>query len=99
MSTQAFAKRFTQSAGFILAVAGVAKLLMLFTGAKVLAVRDPIFGLHFRELLAVVGIVELIAAAICIFASAGNLGPTLVAWLSTSFLFFRLGLWWMGWKG
>jgi hypothetical protein len=45
-----------------------------------------------------VGVVELVIAGICLFGKSQKLKLGLIAWLATSFVVYRLGLWWMGWK-
>jgi hypothetical protein len=64
---------------------------------KLLTVADPIAGIPFRWLLLVVGMLELVIAAVCLFSKNKRLASLLVAWLATNFLVYRLGLWWMGW--
>ena len=62
-----------------------------------LALPDPIIGLRFRWVLVAVGVVEIVIASACVLAKTKKLATLLVAWLATSFLAYRLGLWWMGW--
>jgi hypothetical protein len=45
-----------------------------------------------------VGMVELVIACVCVFAKARQLALGLIAWLATSFVVYRLGLWWMEWR-
>jgi len=95
--SKSFAKRFLCSAGIILVVTGAAKVWSGFGPMKVLAVPDPIFGQRFGDLLLAVGIAEIIIALVCFFSRRETLATALVAWLSTGFLIYRLGLWWLGW--
>lgn len=85
------------SAGILLGVTGIAKVGSTLGSVKLLAVADPIAGIPFRWLLLAVGIVELVIAGICFFGRDKRWASVLVAWLATSFLIYRLGLWWMGW--
>ena len=88
---------FIFASGALLALTGIAKLWSTFGNVKVLAVADPIAGIPFRWLLLVVGVLELIIAGVCFFSRNKRLATLLVAWLATSFLVYRLGLWWLGW--
>ncbi|HEY5298233.1 MAG TPA: hypothetical protein VIK59_09925 [Verrucomicrobiae bacterium] len=98
----AFSKWIVFSFGMILFVAGVAKIWSSFGNSKLLATPDPIVGISFSRLMLVAGLVELCVALICWRCNcrAKNIGLAafLVAWLSTSFLGYRLGMWWMHWK-
>jgi hypothetical protein len=46
----------------------------------------------------VVGVAEIGIALICFFSKRQTLALGLVAWMSTNFVVYRLGLWWMDWK-
>jgi hypothetical protein len=61
-------------------------------------VIDPIFGVQFGQLFLVVGPAEIVIALVCFFGKRQTLSLLLVAWLSTGFALYRLGLWWVGWK-
>ena len=88
---------FCFSAGAILVITGVAKIWNAFGHAKVLLVADPLMGLKFGHLMNVAGALELVIASVCFFSKSVQLAVCLVAWLTTSFLFYRLGLWLIGW--
>jgi len=90
-------KIFTRCAGVIFVLTGIAKLLALLSGATIFLANDPIFGIQFRILLAIVGILELIVGAMCLLSRMQPL--SIIAWLSTMFAFYRLGLYLTGWKG
>ena len=51
----------------------------------------------FRELLLLVGLAELLIAFFCLFTDRRRFSLLAVAWLSTNFLVYRLGLWFIGW--
>ena len=89
---------FMVSAGVILAVTCVAKVWSAFGGSKMLAVVDPILGITFGKLMLAVGVAEIVIALVCFFSKRQTLALGLVAWMSTNFVVYRLGLWWMGWK-
>jgi len=93
-----FAGKFLFSAGLIFAITGIAKIFSSFGSAKVLLELDPIVGVQFRHLMFAVGVVEIGASAFCIASARTRVAALLVAWLSCLFLFYRLGVWWLGWK-
>jgi hypothetical protein len=45
----------------------------------------------------VVGLAEIVIALVCFFSKRQTLALWLVAWMSTNFLVYRIGLWWMDW--
>jgi len=51
----------------------------------------------FRELFLAVGLTEIAIAWFCYFGKRPVLATWLVALFATDLLFYRLGLWWMGW--
>jgi hypothetical protein len=96
--TVGWSRRFVLSAGGILLITGLAKVVSAFGKAKVLGVTDPIFGVSFGYLMLLVGTLELVVAGICLFSKRQNLSLGLTAWLATSFLAYRIGLWYVGWQ-
>jgi hypothetical protein len=88
---------FLFSAGAILAITGIAKVWSGLGSSKFLAVVDPIIGIKFGQLMLLVGAAEIVIAAICFFSRRQTLALGLVAWMSTNFVVYRLGLWWMDW--
>lgn len=45
-----------------------------------------------------VGLLEIAVASVCLFSKQPVVALGLTAWLSTNFVLYRLGLWWMDWK-
>lgn len=88
---------FVLSAGAILAITGVAKAWSGLGNSKFLAVVDPILGIKFGQLMLLVGLAEVLIALVCFFRNRQAFALGLVAWLSTGFVIYRLGLWWMNW--
>ncbi|MGA4644948.1 hypothetical protein [Limisphaera sp. 4302-co] len=88
---------FVRSAGVVLLVTGLAKLWSAVGEARVLEVRDPLFGLTFGQLMLGVGLVELVVAGVCLVGQREKLSLVLVGWLAGNFALNRLGLWWLGW--
>jgi len=84
-------------AGDLFAITEIAKVWSGLGNSKFLAVIDPIFGIKFGTLMLAVGVVEIVIAAVCFFSKRQTLALGLVAWMSTSFVIYRLGLWWIDW--
>jgi hypothetical protein len=93
-----FHQRFAVSAGIILAITGVGKLLTVTGDANILRVPDPFFGIPFQQLMLLVGLAELLVAGICFLDRWPGLSTLLVAWLASGFLVYRTGIWMIGWK-
>jgi hypothetical protein len=81
----------------LLVVTAAAKSWSVFGESTLLREVDPLFGLSFRTLMVVAATLEIGVAAICLLRPAVD-GLLAVAWLSTAFLAYRVGLWWIGWK-
>ena len=84
-------------AGIALGGSGGAKVLTVFGSARLLDAPDPIFGFPFRYLLLGVGVLELTIASRCCCRRSTAVNAMLVAWLASSFLVYRIGLWSIGW--
>jgi len=93
-----FARPFLFGSGVVLAVTGLAKLWSGLGDSAFLKLVDPIIGLNFGHLMLAVGVVEIVVALLCLLGRWQLLALSLIAWLSSSFLIYRVGLWWMGWK-
>lgn len=96
--TERTERRFLVSAGVLLAVTAVAKMFSAIGPARALDMPDPLLGLPFRQLLLLVGIVELLIAFFCLFTGRDRLSLRAVGWISTNFLVYRLGLLLIGWN-
>jgi Methylamine utilisation protein MauE len=90
-------KWFVLTSGAILAITGIAKMWSGLGNSKFLAVVDPIIGIKFGHLILAVGLVEIVIALVCFIGKRQPKALLLVAWLSTSFVLYRLGLWWIDW--
>lgn len=87
---------FERSAGVIFFVTAGAKLISAIGSSRILLTSDPVFLLPFRYVFLVAALVELFVAAVCFFGKQDLIKVSLVAWLSTVFLVYRLGLLWTG---
>jgi hypothetical protein len=75
----------------------MAKVWSGLGNVRLLAEADPVLSLSFRHLMIAAGILELVIAGVCLFGKSKTVATILIAWLGTSLLAYRLGLWWMGW--
>src|SRR4051812_40624213 len=89
---------FLYSVGVILALTAAAKFVSAMGNARILQSPDPIFGIPFRSVFWIVGGIEIVVALVCLFGRRLNLGSGAVAWLATSFVFYRIGLLWVGYQ-
>jgi len=90
---------FIYSAGVLLFITGIAKIISVFGQDAVLRKPDPILGIHFNHLLLFVGLIELAVALVCLRSANQHLALALVAALSINFLGYRMGLWLIHWTG
>jgi hypothetical protein len=81
----------------VLAVVAVAKLFGATGPARALNVQDPLLGLPFRQVMVLVGLVELLVAFFCLFTPKRYFSLNAIAWLATNFTVYRFGLWFIGW--
>jgi hypothetical protein len=89
---------FLKSAGVILFITGLAKLISGFDSARVLLLPDPILALPIHYLFASLGTTEVIVAIYCFWSKSALRRTATVAWLSTLFVGYRLELWKIGVK-
>jgi CHASE2 domain-containing sensor protein len=89
---------FAVVSGVTLFITGSAKLFSIFGRDALLDFHDPVTGLSFRYLLLFVGLLEVVIAYVCFDVQKLSVSIELVAWLSTGFLFYRCGLFVLGWR-
>ena len=85
------------TSGLLLLTTATAKLISSGGTALSLQMGDPIFHLSFREMFIAMGIMESVIGLICFLAKSVRLRAGLLAWLSSAFVVYRIGLNWMGW--
>ena len=88
---------FVSTAGVLLGMTALGKSFSALGPVRALDTADPLIGIPFRQLLLLVGLAELLIAFFCLFTDRRRLSLLAVAWLSTNFLVYRLGLWLIGW--
>lgn len=89
---------FRYSAAALLLITGLAKIISGAGNARILNSPEPLLSVPFRYLFWVVGGIELVVAGNCFFNKKVTVVMMLVAWLTTNFLFYRLGLLWIGYE-
>lgn len=88
---------FVLIAASLLTLTGLAKILSICSNAKILDIDDPVFGMRFRHLLLLAGLVEIAIACICFLYKQHVFKLMCIAWIATSFFGYRLVLWLTGW--
>ncbi len=88
---------FLMSAGAVLSTTALAKAFSAIGPARALDTADPLIGIPFRHFLLLVGLGELVLAFFCLFSDKRRFSLLAVAWISTNFLVYRAGLWFIGW--
>jgi hypothetical protein len=89
---------FIWTASALLVVTALAKVISGFGSAQILKNFDPVVGLRFNYLMIMAAVIELSVAGICLLSKNRILGAALIAWLSTSFLMYRIALYATGWQ-
>ncbi len=95
MNSQQIIKLFTRSAAVILLITAIAKLISFSGSAKILDQTDPILVFSFRHIFLAVGLLEVVIATLCFLPLNKFLQVSLLAWLSTIFLTYRLSLYYL----
>lgn len=88
---------FALLAGAIFMLSGTARVFQSFAVASVLDASDPVFDFKFRYLILLSGLVEIVIACFCLFATRRAAGFGLVAWWVVVFATYRIEIWTMGW--
>ncbi len=92
-----FQKYYLRFAGVTFLITGVAKLISAFGTSGIHDLPDPIFGITIARLMLLAGIVECLLALMSIFIHKIYMTGAVTAF-SAFLLFYRLGLWWIGWR-
>ena len=90
---------YLHSAGGLLAVVAVAKLISAFGGAAILHRGDPILGFSYQWVLCLAAILEDTVAGICFSNQSQGFKSGTIAWLTGMVLLYRLGLAWIKYPG
>jgi hypothetical protein len=84
------ARFFIYSSAAILLLTAGAKFIGSAGHEKILMERDPIIGVSVRNLILVAASAELAIAAVCFYSKDIWMPVTLIAWLSTNLLGYRV---------
>ncbi len=85
------------STGVVLSILGLLKLISAFGHAHVLEMPDPVIGLTVKHTMIGVGCLEILVAIACFSIKRIERRLGLIAWISTNFLIYRIGLWLIDW--
>jgi len=89
---------FIWMASIVLVIAGIAKLISSGGNARYLMASDPVFGIPFRNLFWLVGIIEVATFLLCTMTNGIRLKVVLLAWISCGFASYRLSLFTLGYQ-
>jgi hypothetical protein len=81
------------SISLLLIITAGAKLVSSGSGSKILDLNDPIFQIPFQYMLWGSSLMELAVSLVCLSNRQTWVQATAIAWLSTNFLMYRIGLW------
>lgn len=93
----ALSRYFVQCAAVILGVTALAKVISVFSNAPLMLQADPLLEVPFRYLLLIAALAELAVVGACLFTKGIKRKVLLIAWLSSVFLVYRTGLWFIDW--
>lgn len=86
------------SVGILMLITSSAKLVSAVGTMHILDINEPIFHISFRHVFWVAGLFELFIALFCFLDVQMWYQAGMVACLATNFVFYRLGLIWIGWR-
>jgi len=86
------ARIFLFTAGIALLATGGAKIISVSGSARIMDVSDPIFGLSYKAVFWIVGGIESAIGCLCLVFESKALNATLVAWVSTNIIVYRMAL-------
>lgn len=90
---------FLITAGVLLLLTGLAKVISCLGRAGILQSTDPLFNVKFRDPLLLTGLLEVSIATLCLLKVESRVKVLLIAWLATTFGLYRLALSILGWHG
>lgn len=99
MKEASFVVMFVRSAGILLAVTALAKLTSSFGTDRILDYPDPVFLLKNRHVFVILGVMELIVSFYCFLSNNQKTQASIIAIVSSNILLYRLGVYWLGYKG
>lgn len=92
-------KYFLNVSACLLVVTALAKLQGLTSGERVLQQLDPVFGVKNSVVMLLVSVAELWVVYLILSATQSVTKLAALAWISSTFLAYRFGLYMIGFKG
>jgi hypothetical protein len=86
------------SAGGLLLITALAKLVSAFGSAHIWSMPEPLLGLSFRTTFLIVGAAELFVSMLCFVNRNVRLQLVCITWLAVNFTLYRIGLAWIGYN-
>jgi len=88
-------KSFVLSAGVLLLLTGIAKLISITGSARILDTSDPVFTiLNARQMLLIASVLEIAIGTLALLSRAAIQTRLLwISWLASLFGLYRVGLW------
>lgn len=87
---------YIRSSGILLLITALAKMISATSSAQIMATLAPIINISYRDLFIMVGLAEFMVGICLLFGKNVGLQVSLLAWLSTNILIYRIGLIWVG---
>lgn len=92
IADQRWMQFFPYAAGGVLLADGLIRLLCAASRSEFLTASEPLLGIPLRLAVLLVGSIELGVALLCLFGKRIELRLALVAWMSTNFVVYWIGL-------
>ncbi len=89
-------RTFISSLFVILLITGLLKIISSFGDSILLMINDPIIPIKNRYIFLSVGTLEIIISLVCLLSRNILLQASLILWLSLNFVFYRIGLYMVG---
>lgn len=89
-----YLKTYIITVACIFVATALAKLASAGGSARVLNLPDPLLTFQTRHVLAGVGVLEVLLAGYLFLGGNQWMKLSLIAWMASNFLVYRLGLWW-----
>ena len=87
---------FVVTSGFVFLITGSAKLYSAFGHIRLLQTDVPLLNISYRNLMIILGMLELGISVLCFFAKNRILPLVIVFWISNNFLLYRITVLWTG---
>ncbi len=89
---------FFATSALLLCVTGMAKIVSAMGHDRILHTAEPLFGVSYRQLFWIVGVIEFNIGLLCFFNKQNVLRAAILTSLSAQFIVYRVGMWWLNVK-